>query len=46
MLASSQYSERPANGHLDTGFSWFPRVNKQMLRFIFIVRHTQLNVSK
>ena len=24
LLARSQYSEGPANGHLDTGFSWFP----------------------
>jgi len=22
--AGSQYSEGPATGHLDTGFSWFP----------------------
>ena len=22
--ARSQYSESPASGHLDTGFSWFP----------------------
>ena len=26
MLARSQYSEGPATGHLDTGFSWFPCV--------------------
>jgi hypothetical protein len=26
MLARVQYSEGPATGHLDTGFSWFPRV--------------------
>ena len=26
LLARSQYSEGPANGHLDTGFSWFPSV--------------------
>jgi len=26
-----QYSEGPATGHLDTGFSWFPCVYKQML---------------
>jgi hypothetical protein len=26
MLARGQYSEGPATGHLDTGFSWFPRV--------------------
>ena len=24
LLARSQYSEGPAAGHLDTGFSWFP----------------------
>jgi len=24
LLATSQYSEGPATGHLDTGFSWFP----------------------
>jgi len=24
LLAISQYSEGPAAGHLDTGFSWFP----------------------
>jgi len=33
LLAKSQYSEGPATGHLDTGFSWFPRVYKQMLRW-------------
>jgi hypothetical protein len=26
LLASSQYPEGPATGHLDTGFSWFPCV--------------------
>ena len=26
LLATSQYSEGPATGHLDTGFSWFPTV--------------------
>jgi len=31
-LARSQYSEGPATGHLDTSFSWFPCVYKQMLR--------------
>ena len=31
-LARSQYSEGPATGHLDTGFSWFPSVYKQTLR--------------
>jgi len=24
LLARSQYSEDPATGHFDTGFSWFP----------------------
>ena len=24
LLATSQYSEGPATGHLDTDFSWFP----------------------
>jgi hypothetical protein len=33
LLARSQYSEGPATGHLDTGFSWFPRVFKQVLRW-------------
>jgi len=31
--ARNQYSEGPATGHLDTGFSWFPCVHKQMLRW-------------
>ena len=33
LLARSQYSEGPATGHLDTGFSWFPCVYQQMLRW-------------
>ena len=33
LLARSHYSEGPATGHLDTGFSWFPSVYKQMLRW-------------
>jgi len=33
LLARSQYSEGPATGHLDTGFSLFPCVYKQMLRW-------------
>ena len=33
LLTRSQYSEGPATGHLDTGFSWFPCVYKQMLRW-------------
>ena len=33
LLARSQYSEGPANDHLDTGFSRFPCVYKQMVRW-------------
>ena len=33
LLARSQYPVGPATGHLDTGFSWFPCVYKQMLRW-------------
>ena len=33
LLARIQYSEGPATGHLDTGFSWFPCAYKQMLRW-------------
>ena len=33
LLAKSQYSEGPATGHLDTGFSRFSCVYKQMLRW-------------
>jgi len=33
LLARSQYSEGPATGYLDWGFSWFPCVYKQMLRW-------------
>ena len=33
LLARSQYSEGHATGHLDTCFSWFPCVYKQMLRW-------------
>ena len=33
LLARSRYSEGPATGHLDTGFSWFPCVYKQMLKW-------------
>jgi len=32
LLARSQYSEGRATGHLDTGFSRFPCVYKQMFR--------------
>ena len=33
LLARSQYSEGPATGHLNTGFSSFPCIYKQMLRW-------------
>jgi hypothetical protein len=33
LLARSKYSEGPATGHLDIGFSWFPCVYKQILRW-------------
>ena len=33
LLARSQHSEGPATGHLDTSFSWFPCVYKQILRW-------------
>jgi len=33
LLAKSLYSEGPATGHLDTGFSSLPCVYKQMLRW-------------
>jgi hypothetical protein len=33
LLARSQYPEDPATGQFDTGFSWFPCVYKQMLRW-------------
>jgi len=33
LLARSQYSEGPATDHLDTGFSRFPCVCKQMVRW-------------
>jgi len=32
LLVRSQYSEGPATGHLDTGFSWLHCVYKQILR--------------
>jgi len=31
-LRAGKYSEFHATSHLDTGFSWFPYVYKQMLR--------------
>jgi len=33
LLARSQYPEGLVTGHLGTGFSWFPYVYKQMLRW-------------
>jgi hypothetical protein len=33
LLTRSQYPEGSATGQLDTGFSWFPCVYKQMLRW-------------
>ena len=33
LLARSLYPEGPTTGHLDTCFSWFPYVYKQMLRW-------------
>jgi len=47
LLARSQYSEGPATGHLDTGFSWFLCVYKQMLRWFprFQVATTCLSCS-
>jgi len=33
LLTRSQFPEGPATGHLDTGFSWFPCVYKQILRW-------------
>jgi len=33
LLATGQYSEGPVTGHLDTGFSWFPCAQKQMVRW-------------
>ena len=47
LLASSQYPEGPATGHLDTGFSWFPCVYKRMLKWFqsFQVTTTCLSCS-
>jgi len=47
LLARSQYSEGSATGHLDTGFSWFPCVYKQMLKWFprFQVATTCLSFS-
>ena len=36
LLARSQYLEGPATGHLDTCFSRFPCVYKQILRWFLI----------
>jgi hypothetical protein len=47
LLATSQYPEGPATGHLDTGFSWFPSVYNRMLRWFpsFQVATTCLSCS-
>ena len=47
LLASSQYSEGPATGHLDTGFSRFPCAYKQTLRrfLTFPVATTRFSCS-
>ena len=47
LLARSQYPEDPANGQLDTGFSWFPCVYRRMLRWFpsFKVATTCLSCS-
>ena len=45
LLARSQYSEGPATGHLDTEFSWFPCVYKQMLRWFPRVQVGDVNSS-
>ena len=47
LLARSQYPGGPANGHLDTGFSWFPYVYKRMRRWFpsFQVATTCLSCS-
>jgi len=42
LLARSQYSEGPATGHLDIGFSWFPCVYKRMLRWFPSVQVSKL----
>jgi len=34
LLARSQYSEGPATSHREIGFSWFPCVYEQMLRWL------------
>jgi len=33
LLARNQYPEGPGTGHLGTGFSWFPCVQKRILRW-------------
>ena len=47
LLATSQYPEGPATGHLDTVSSWFPCVYKRMLRWFpsFQVATTCLSCS-
>ena len=38
LLAISQYSEGPATGHPEAGFSWFPCVCKRMMRWFPIFK--------
>jgi hypothetical protein len=47
LLTRSQYTEGPATGHLDIGFSWFPCVYKRMLRWfpIFQIATTCFSCS-
>ena len=47
LLATTQYSESPVTDHLNTGFSLFPFVYKQMLRWfpIFQVATTCFSCS-
>jgi hypothetical protein len=48
LLARGQYSESPATGHLDTGFSWFSRVFNTLRTGIFFLflNHKSLIQSK
>jgi hypothetical protein len=46
LLAISQYSEGPATGHLDTGFSWFPCVYKQMCGGIVLEEALDLSFDR
>jgi hypothetical protein len=46
LLARSHYSEGPATDHLDTGFSWFPCVYKQMLRWLLCFQVVTTSFSR